>query len=123
KSLRFKFSIIKKYRYRWVLIIALVWTLIDVSSWVRYMQQPYELRSDSVYSFLTPGAVLLRAVIDFVMSLFMANLLVFRLRNMFRNFPLFISFIGKTLILVVASFFMNFLVHVSYSLFTLHLSL
>lgn len=123
KSVRSKFSIITRYRYRWVIIFALVWTLIDVTSWVRYMQQPYELRSDSVYSFLTPGAILLRAAIDFLMSLFMADLLVFRLRKMFRDFPLILSFIAKTLILVVASFFMNFLVHVSYSLFTLHLSL
>jgi len=118
-----RFSIITRYRYKWVMIIAIAWTLIDVIGWVRFMDLPYDERPDTVYVFLTPGAVILRAGIDFMMGLFMGNLLVFRLRRMFREYSMLITFISKTLMLILASFFMNFLVHISYSLFTLHLNL
>jgi adenylate cyclase len=121
KSIRNHFSVISRYRYKWVLIIAICWTLIDVVGWVRFMSKPYDERADTVYQFLTPGAVILRAVIDFVVSLFMANLLVFRLKRLFRSYPLLLTLFLKTLILVIASFAMNFLVHMTYSLFTLHL--
>ena len=123
KNISNKFSVITRYRYKWVLFIAVAWTLIDVISWMRFMNRPYDERSDTVYIFFTPGAVMLRAVIDFMMGIFMGNLLVFRLRRMFREYSMLVTFIAKTLILIIASFFMNFLVHISYSLFTLHLSL
>jgi adenylate cyclase len=121
KYLSRRFSFITRYRYKWVLFIALTWTLIDLISWIRFMNKPYIERSDTVFQFLTPGAILLRAFIDFMMGLFMGNLLVFRLRRMFRNSSLLVTFASKTFLLVVASFLMTFLVHISYSLFTLHL--
>jgi len=120
KNISGKFSVITRYRYKWVLFIAIAWTLIDVIGWVRFMNRPYDERPDTVYVYLTPGAVVARAVIDFLMGLFMGNLLVFRLRKMFHEYPLLLTFAAKTLLLIVASFFMNFLVHISYSLFTLH---
>ena len=115
-------SVISKYRYKWVLIIAITWTIIDVYSWIHFMNKPYEERSETVYQFLTPGAIILRAVIDFFMSIFMGNLLVFRLKRLFKDYPLWATLMLKTLILIIASFLMNFLVHISYSIFTLHLS-
>ncbi|HRO42000.1 MAG TPA: adenylate/guanylate cyclase domain-containing protein [Flavipsychrobacter sp.] len=117
-----RFSIITRYRYKWVLIIAVAWTLIDVVGWVRFMSRPYNERPDSVYVFLTPGAVIFRAIVDFAMGIFMGNLLIFRLRKMFRNYSMLLTFIAKTIILIVASFFMNFIVHICYSIFTLHVS-
>ncbi len=121
-DIRRRFSVIRRYRYKWVLIIACAWTLIDVFSWVRFMYRPYDERPDSVFVFITPGAVLFRAFVDFIMGVFMGNLLVFRLRTMFRRHSLLIVFLAKTLVLIVASFCMNFIMHVSYSLFTLHVS-
>lgn len=122
-NIRHHFSVMTKYRYKSVLVIAVVWTMIDVFSWIHFMQKPYEERSETVYQFLTPGAVVLRCFIDFVMSIFMGNLLVFQLKQLFRHYPLWLTLIFKTFILIVASFLMNFLVHITYSLFTLHLSL
>lgn len=122
RSIRNQFSVISRYRYKWVLIIAVCWTLIDVIGWVRFMSKPYSERADTIYQFLTPGAVVLRALIDFVVSLFMANLLVFHLKRLFRSYPLLLTLFLKTLILIIASFAMNFLVHITYSMFTLHLS-
>jgi len=123
KNIGVHLSVITRYRYKWVLFIAIAWTLIDVYSWVHFMNKPYEERSETVYQFLTPGAVLLRAAIDFMMSIFMGNMLVFRLRSLFKDYPLLLTLLLKTLILIVAAFLMNFLVHVTYSIFTLHLNI
>ncbi len=116
-------SVISRYRYKWVVMIALCWTAIDVLEWIHFMQKPYEERSETVFQFLTPGAIVLRTFIVLSMSLVMGYLLVFRLRRMFRDRSLVFSLIFKTLILLVASFVMSFLVHLTYSLWTLHLSL
>jgi len=121
-SITKRFSVITRYRYKWVLMIALAWTAIDVIGWVRFMERPYDERPDSVYVFLTPGSVIFRALIDFAMGLFMGNLLVFRFRRMFRDYSMLVTFIAKTFILIIASFCMNFIVHICYSLFTLHVS-
>ena len=86
------------------------------------MEKPYVERSETVYQFLTPGAVLLRAFLDFVMGLFMGNLLVVRFRKMFHEYSMLGNFVLKTLILIGASFTINFITHVAYSVFTLHLS-
>ena len=123
KNIGVHLSVITRYRYKWVLFIAISWTLIDVYSWVHFMNKPYEERSETVYQFLTPGAVVLRAAIDFLMSVFMGNMLVFKLRSLFKNRPLLLTLLLKTLILIVAAFLMNFLVHVTYSMFTLHLNM
>lgn len=123
RDIRGRFSVLTRYRYKWVLIIAVCWTILDVVSWVRFMHKPYDERTDTVYQFLTPGAVVLRAFIDILSSLYMASLLVFRLKRLFRDYPLLVTFLLKTLILIIASFMMNFLVHMTYSLFTLHLNL
>ena len=122
RNISSRFSVITRYRYKWVLMIAFAWTLIDLVGWLRFMNKPYNEREDTIYIFLTPGSIVLRAVIDFLMGLFMGNLLVFRLRRMFREYSMLVTFIAKTLILIIASFFMNFLVHICYSLFTLHLN-
>lgn len=118
-----KLSAIKKYRYKWVFFIALIWTTIDVLLWIRYMQMPFGSKYDSSFQILTPTAIILRIVIEFYMSLVMGYLLVFRLKQMFRNYPLWANLILKTAILLLASILMNFFLHFSYSLVILNVSL
>jgi len=123
KALERRFSIITRYRYQWVFIISIVWTLVDVLGWVAFMNQPIEEREDTtIYTYLTDGAIVLRSIIVFTASFAMSYLLVFKLKRLFKHSPLFISFLLKTLILIVAAFLMYFLVNVTYSLFTLHVS-
>lgn len=116
-------SVITRYRYKWVMIIAICWTLIDVIGWVHFMQRPYEERSETTFQYLTPGAIILRTIIVLGMSLVMGYLLVFQLRRMFRDRSLMAALSLKTLFLIIASFVMSFLVHITYSLWTLHLSI
>lgn len=118
-----RISAIRKYRYKWVFFIALIWTVIDVLLWVRYMQMPFGSKYDSSFQILNPTAVILRICIEFYMSLVMGYLLVFRLKQMFRNYPLWANLILKTAILLLASILMNFLLHFSYSLVVLRVSL
>ncbi len=115
-------SVVKKYRYKWVFFIAVAWTLVDVIGWYTFMHQPAEEREDTIYTYFTQGALLLRSAIVFAASWGMGYLLVFRLKRLFRDYPLFISFILKTLILIVAAFIMYFLISMTYSLFTLHVN-
>jgi adenylate cyclase len=115
------FSAISRYRYKWVLLIGVSWTLIDVISWVLFMQRPYEERSETTFQFLTPGAIVLRSIIVFAMSTLMGYLLVFKLKKILRRYPLIVSLLLRTLFLIIAAFIMNFIVHVTYSWWTLHL--
>jgi len=57
------------------------------------------------------------------MSLLMVYILIFKLKQKFRNYPLLINLLIKTAILLSAALVMNFLIHLSYSLFILNLSL
>ena len=118
-----RISTIKKYRYRWVFFIALIWTAIDVFLWTRYMQMPFDAKYDSSFQVLNPLAVWMRVAIVFYMSIVMGYLLVFRLKQMFRDYPIIANLILKTAILLLASIFMNFLVHFSYGLIILNVSI
>jgi adenylate cyclase len=115
KSLSKSFSAIKKYRYKLVMFTACSWTLIDLIIWIRFMNHVGDHDYQTIYEIFTPFAVLLRLVIVFLMSLVMGYMLVFRLKRMYRNYPLIANLFLKTLILLFASFLMNFLLHFSYS--------
>ena len=118
-----RLSAIKKYRYKWVFFIAVVWTTIDVLLWIRYMQAPMGSKYDSSFQILNSTAVVMRIFIEFYMSIAMGYLLVFRLKQMFRDYPLIFNLVLKTGILLLASILMNFLLHFSYCLVVLNVSI
>lgn len=95
------FSGVSKYRFRRVLYIALFWTLIDVVVSLlnndRYLENPFSL--------------LVRAGLVIVMSLIMGYMFVFTLRGIFRNSSLWVNFLAKSFILLVAALAMSFVVH------------
>jgi len=96
------FSRAKRYRFRSVLLIAIFWTLIDLVTVLlgnfSHLKEPL----NSIY---------IREIFVFLMSLLMGYLFVFTLRRMFRNFPLWINFLFKTIVLLLAAFSMNFVIH------------
>lgn len=118
-----RLSVISKYRYKLVMYIASAWMVIDLIFWLRYMDLPAEAKYDSTFQLLTPSSIWCRACIILSMSIIMAYLLVFRLKRLFRNYPLFVNLLSKTVILLFASLVMNFFVHITYSLITLRLSI
>lgn len=121
--IRKRLSAISKYRYKTVLLIGLVWTVIDLIFWIRYMGHPASAKYDSTFQLLTPSSIWLRGSIVASMSFLMGYMLVFRLKRMFRNYRMIINMLMKTGILLIAAIIMNFFIHFTYSLIVLHLNL
>jgi len=96
------FSGVAKYRLRTILYIAIFWTVIDIL--VTLVVKDREIK-DILRSLP------LREAIVFTMSCAMGYLFVFTLKDELRNNPPVINFILKTVILLLAAFLMNFLVH------------
>ncbi len=112
RSVRNRISAVQSYRLRNVVSIALMWTVIDLALKLLVSGRG---RPDSLdHRTLTWMAVGLRAGIVFGLSMIMAYVLVFRVRYSFRNHPLLVNWLYKSLILLSFSLVMNFLVYVTY---------
>jgi len=102
------FTVLRRFRFRWVLMIALFWTSLDLMLWAIRASVP---QADAFADPSQPRSlnyILLRTCVVFGASLIMGYLLVFKFRTMFRNKPLQVNLLFKTLILMACSFFMNF---------------
>jgi adenylate cyclase len=120
RQIRSRFSFLRKYHFRWVLIIAVSWTIFDLI-WIRFFHFSLTSKIEDPLQYVSTAAILLRGVIVFLMSSLMGYLLIFKLRQLFRDVSLLSSLVIKTTILLLASVFMNFLLHVTYSVFILGL--
>jgi adenylate cyclase len=96
------FSVVGKYRMRSIFYIAVFWTCIDLT--VLLLVKDGETHSPFHF-------ILFREIAVFIMSCVMGYLFVFTLKNVFRTRPPLINFIFKSIILLLAAFIMNFLVH------------
>ncbi len=102
------FNVLRRYRVRWVVIIGLSWTGIDILLWAIRASVPQAAAFTDEDTTRTLPYVLIRSSVVLVFSLFMGWLIVFRFRTMFRNKPLQVNLLLKTVILLACSFFMNF---------------
>ncbi|MEO6540423.1 MAG: adenylate/guanylate cyclase domain-containing protein [Ferruginibacter sp.] len=102
------FSGLGKYRIRSIFIIAIFWTAIDIIA--------VQLFKDSENTSPFKSS-LLREVAVFIMSCVMGYLFVFTLKNVFRKQSPFTNFIFKSIILLIAAFTINFIVHFVDSIF------
>ena len=110
KTLLLSYSLLSgfgRYKVRTVLYIAFAWTLID--SMVIYL-----MRDDDLMTF---PFFLVRGATVFIISCFMGYLFVFTLRDVFQKQSLFVNFIFKSLLVILAAFVINFLVHLLDSIF------
>lgn len=96
-----RLSMLKKYRYRLVLFIAVLWTSIDFAVVFIFNTLPKEGMQ-----------FILREVIVFIMSAVMGYLLVFVLRKLFRRYQLWVGLLLKSLSLIAAAFVMNSLLYI-----------
>ena len=105
------FSGAGKYRIRTIMYIAVFWTLIDIVAVLLFRDNHIKspIKSD-----------LLREIAVFIMSCIMGYLFVFTLKNVFRKQSAFINFIFKSIILLIAAFIINFLVHFVDSICIMH---
>lgn len=95
-----KVSTIGRYRFRTILAIAFLWTLVDICVVLVFNSLPSKNKL---------GALLLRELIVFIASMGMSYLLIATLKRLFRDFNLLTAFLIKTVILVTAAFLINLL--------------
>jgi len=105
---------VRRYQSRWVLFIAVSWTIADLI-WIHYFHFSINLKGEAPFSYNSTRAILLRGVIVSLMSSMMGFILIFKLRQVFRNVPLIINLLAKTSILLLAAIIMNFLLYLTYS--------
>jgi adenylate cyclase len=116
KSISARFSVLNKFRFKLILLIAVVWTMLDTLyilirfKWLHISSRYY------FFEYNEPWAIALREIIVFIMSFIIGYVLVFNFKRNSRNLPLWMNFVIKTALLVVLTFAMNFLIHFSYSI-------
>lgn len=92
-----KNSILKRYYFKTLAVIGIIWTFFDYS---RFLTLSFTEKTEQ-YPYTEPGQSLfvLRLVLGLIAYSAMAYMLIFPLKNRFRKYPLWLSFIFKTLIL------------------------
>jgi adenylate cyclase len=111
---RSRSGVINKYRIKLVLVIASFWTIIDTGVFlfkfyrdrVDQAADPFDMHSTSV--------LVLRLVLIFFICLSMAYLLIYQLKNLVRNLPLWLGLLIKIIVLVAAAFLLNYILHFTY---------
>ena len=107
------FNFINRYRFILILYISLFWTAIDLYVVITRTEPTY-------YSFAS--AIALRSLLVFIMSLGMGYLLVFQLRQRFRKYPLWASFSFRAIIMLVAAYLANYIIHTANIIFIFKMS-
>lgn len=108
----FNFSFVSKYRFKLILYIAISWTILDLIVLLTRNEPTY-------YSFAS--AIALRSFLVFIMSLGIGYLLVFKLRKMYMHMSLWLSVLLRSVILLVAAYILNYLIHAAHIIFILNL--
>ncbi len=111
---RFSLSFVNKYRVKLILYISLFWTLLDLIITITRQDPTY-------YSF--PSALGLRWILVFIMSALINILLVLRLKKLFRNYSLWLSFFIRSFILLGAAYIINFIIHAAHIIIILKLTI
>jgi adenylate cyclase len=93
---------VNKLKLKSLLFISFFWTLTDFV--VIFFRE-------DVTSMHSLKGLLLRELIIFVLSIVMGYLFVFRLKKIFKDFPLWINFMLKSLILILSAFIITFIIH------------
>ena len=122
KSIARKFTVINKYRYKLIIFIAVTWTLLDtIYTYTRFKLLNIQSRF-YFFEYREGEAILLREISVFIVSIIMGYVLVFNFKRNSRNLPLWFNFLAKTFVLIGLALVMNFLIHMSYSIFISQLS-
>lgn len=99
----FRISNLTKYRIRSVLFIALLWTFVD---WITILLRNQELSSN----VQREHSLWMRELLMFILSVIMSYLFVYRLKRLLRNYPLWLNFILKSVILLGSALIISFII-------------
>jgi adenylate cyclase len=105
---------ISKYRFKQVLVIALLWTVIDTGVYLYKFYRDHLDEAIHPFDMHTWAVLLLRSGLIFIICLVMAYLLVFQLKHLVRNLPLWFGLLVKSILLVAAAFLLNNILHFTY---------
>ncbi|HUR67000.1 MAG TPA: adenylate/guanylate cyclase domain-containing protein [Chitinophagaceae bacterium] len=96
-----KNSILKRYYFKTLLVIGIIWTFFDYS---RFLTLRLTEKSEQ-YPFTQSdqGIFILRLILGLIAYSAMAYMLIFPLKNLLRKYPLWLNFFFKTVILCVAT--------------------
>ena len=109
------FSVIKRYKLRMILIVAVSWTVIDSLFYIfRLTEQPLPSKY-SLFQKHTAQTILLRETKVFFLAMVVAYFLVFFMKNFFRITSLWVNIFLKAVILIVAALIINFFIHFTYA--------
>jgi adenylate cyclase len=98
-----------------ILIVAVSWTIIDSLFYIfRLTEQPVPSKY-SLFQKHTTQTILLRETNVFFLSMIMAYVLIFFMKNFFRKTSLWINMILKSIILIIAALVINFFIHFTYA--------
>jgi adenylate cyclase len=94
-----KNSILKKYYFKTLIVVGIVWTCFDYSRFLTLSfteetkQYPFTQSEQDLF--------IIRVVLGLLAYCAMAYILIFPLKNKYRKYPLWLNFILKTLVLTV----------------------
>jgi adenylate cyclase len=117
RSVTNRITAVQSYQLRNVISIALTWTVVDAA--LKILVSGRGVPVAGGHRLVTPEAIGIRMGIVFLVSFFMACVLVFRLRSAYRGYPLWKNWLYKGSWLMIGAFIMNFLVFVTYNYFIL----
>jgi len=94
-----KISSLNKLRIKTVIFIAFFWTAIDFVIVLLRKEEQFHVNT-----------LLFREVLMFCISLLMGYFFVYKLKRMLKNYPLWINFFVKSIILLGAAFLLTFII-------------
>lgn len=109
------FSVINRYRLSMALGIALAWTIVDALFFVFRLSSGPSPNPYSIFEERTASTILLRELNVFVISLFMGFVLIYVMKDFFRNISLSLNLLLKLVILIVVALMMNLFIHCTYA--------
>lgn len=101
-------SALGQYRFKSILFIAAFWTILDVIML---------MLTDIVHIKEAGKSIAIRECLVFVMSFIMGYLFIYGFKKILQPLPLWANFVLKSFLLLLAAFFMNFLVHYTQNIF------
>jgi adenylate cyclase len=103
---RLRISNVNKFRLKTVISIAFFWTVTDFV--IVLLRQDNQVHTKSIW---------FREGLMFSVSLIMGYLFVYRLRKIFRNYPLWVNFLFKSIILLGSALIITFIIQISNAYF------
>src|SRR5258705_7417847 len=107
-------SPVRRYGTKTIFVIALAWTFFDFLFFLQRQLSGLLPAKYSAKGVNLTKEILLRELNVFVISLIIGYFLVVVLKNYLRNSSLWYNLFIKTLLLILAAFFMNFFIYVTY---------